>query len=118
MRTARERLEDILQGIDAVARYATRGRAAYDEEELIPVWMARHIQIIGEAARTLPDDVRRQAPEVPWVQVVGMRHMLVHSYHDIDPDEVWNTATIDLPALRPVIERLIAWVDATAGGHA
>lgn len=118
MRMPRERLQDILDAIDAVERYAVRGREAFDRDELIPVWMCHHIRIVGEAARTLPEVVRTQAPEVPWRLVIGMRHMIVHSYPTIDQNEVWDTATRDLPAMRPVVERLIAVVDRTLGGGA
>jgi len=67
----------------------------------------RNFQIMGEAARALPQDVRALAPEVPWPKVIGMRNVLVHGYFEIDTDIVWEAATRDLPALRPAIEALL-----------
>ncbi len=54
------------------------------------------MQIIGEAARTLPEDVRTLAPEIPWPNIIGMRNILVHGYFDIDTDIVWEAAVRDV----------------------
>jgi uncharacterized protein with HEPN domain len=67
----------------------------------------RHLQIIGEAAKALPDEVCALAPEVPWHKIRGMRNVLVHGYFDIDSDIVWDAATRDTPALKPAVERLL-----------
>lgn len=71
------------------------------------VWFLRHLQIIGEAARALPEDVRALAPEIPWSNIIGMRNILVHGYFDIDTDIVWDAATRDVPAIKPAAERLL-----------
>src|SRR3990170_4461691 len=55
-----------------------------ETDELIQSWIVRHLQIIGEAARALPEAVREQAPAVPWSRIIGMRHILVHDYRGID----------------------------------
>ena len=65
------------------------------------------LQIIGEAARALPEDVRALAPEIPWSEIIGMRNILVHGYFDIDTDIVWEAATRDVPAIKPAVERLL-----------
>ena len=70
-------------------------------------WFLRHLQIIGEASRALPEDVRALSPEVPWANIIGMRNILVHGYFDIDTDIVWNAATRDVPAVKPSVERLL-----------
>lgn len=74
-------------------------------------WFLRHLQIIGEASRTLPEDVRALAPEVPWSNIVGMRNILVHGYFDIDTDIVWNAAMRDVPSIKPAVERLLETLD-------
>jgi len=53
----------------------------------------RNIEIIGEAAKRLPDDVIARAPEVPWRKVRGMRDVVAHGYFGLDSKLVWNTAT-------------------------
>jgi uncharacterized protein with HEPN domain len=65
------------------------------------------LQIIGEAARALPEEVRAMAPDIEWAKIIGMRNVLVHGYFDIDLDIVWNAAERDVPALKPLVERLL-----------
>jgi uncharacterized protein with HEPN domain len=74
---------------------------------LLQNWFLRHLQIIGEASRALPEEVRALAPEIPWSNIIGMRNILVHGYFEIDTDIVWNAATRDVPALKPAMERLL-----------
>jgi len=70
---------------DAVARLT---REAYDGQILVRMGLAHLLQIIGEAARALPEPARQRFATVPWAQVVGMRHILVHEYFRIDFDLV------------------------------
>ena len=68
------------------------------------------LQIIGEAARLIPEDVRRLAPDVPWSKMIGMRHILVHDYFRIDTEIVWQVVANELPRLKSslqVIEKKI-----------
>jgi len=107
VREPKERLRDILDAIAAIERHRGRDKAAFERDELLQVWFLRHLQIIGEAARALPEDVRALAPEVPWSKIVGMRNILVHGYFDIDTDIVWDAATRDVPDIKPGVERLL-----------
>ena len=107
MRDPRERLLDILDAIAAIERHLGRDKAAFERDELLQVWFLRHLQIIGEAARALPEDVRALAPEISWLEIIGMRNILVHGYFDIDTDIVWDAATRDVPAIKPAVERLL-----------
>jgi uncharacterized protein with HEPN domain len=98
MRDPTERLRDILDAIAAIDRYRDREKAAFEEDELLQVRFLRHLQIIGEAAWALPEDVRALAPEVPWtdiigMRIIGMRNVPVHGYFAIDADIVWDAAT-------------------------
>ena len=88
MRDPKERLRDILDAITNIERYAARGRQAFEKDELIQNWFVRHLQIIGEAAYALSRDVREQEPDIPWTDIIGMRHILVHDYFVIDTNIV------------------------------
>jgi uncharacterized protein with HEPN domain len=59
----------------------------------------RLLEIIGESARAMTDAARAQYPAVPWVDVIGLRTVLAHHYHRVDPDQVWTIASNDVPAL-------------------
>ena len=69
--------------------------------------MVRHLQVIGEAARTLSQTFREQHSEVPWASIIGMRHVLVHDYFGIDLDIVWRVVNADLPGLKRNIEDVL-----------
>lgn len=58
-----------------------------------------NLQVIGEAARLTPDSVRQLAPSVPWSRIVGMRHMLVHTYFGLDLEIIFDVAKNEVPAL-------------------
>lgn len=107
MRDPRERLRDMLEAIAAIERHLHRGKAAFEQDELLQGWFVRNLQIIGEAARALPEEVRALAPEIEWPKIVGMRNVLVHGYFDIDAEIVWQAASRDALALRPRIEQLL-----------
>jgi uncharacterized protein with HEPN domain len=72
---------------------------------LLQSWFLRHLQIIGEASRGLPEEVRALAPEIPWPNIIGMWNILVHGY--FDTDIVWEAATRDVPDIKPAVERLL-----------
>lgn len=108
MRNPKERLQDILDAINAIGRYAALSRAEFEGNELVQVWFLRHLQIIGEAARALPQETRDYAPDIPWSNIIGMRNILVHHYFEIDLDILWDAVKVDIPNLEPKIESLLA----------
>ncbi|MBA5869422.1 MAG: DUF86 domain-containing protein [Nitrospira sp. CR2.1] len=107
MRDDRDRLQDILDAIKNIERYAKRGRRLFEEDELIHTWMIHHIQIIGEAASKLTPAFRKTHSQVPWPQIITMRQVLVHDYLGIDLAEVWAVVERDLPALKKQIQQML-----------
>lgn len=108
MRDDRERLKDILEAIERIHRYASRGRGAFDQDELIQNWIVSHIQMIGEACRSMSEALRQQHPEVPWIHIIEMRHILVHEYFGIDLNIVWSVVQTDLDPLAKQIQSILA----------
>lgn len=107
MRDDRERLLDILEAIERIERYASRGREAFEQEELLQTWMVHYIQIIGEAARKLSEILRTTHQEVPWPEIIAMRNILVHDYFAVDLEEVWAAVQHDLPDLKHKIQTIL-----------
>jgi uncharacterized protein with HEPN domain len=100
-----------LEAIERIERYAARGREAFQSDELVQSWFVRHLQIIGEAVRAMPSDVRDRAPDIPWSEIIGMRHILVHDYFEIDSRAVWDAVERDIPELKQRIETLLKDLD-------
>ena len=82
-------------------------RAQFEADEILQNAVLHVIQIIGEAASRVSADFRKAHPEIPWAQIVGMRHRLVHDYLHIDLVRVWEVIDKDIPALIPVVEPLV-----------
>jgi uncharacterized protein with HEPN domain len=103
MRSDRERLFDILEAIDKIDAYKGVDRKVFDTDELLQVWFVHYLQIIGEAASRLSDAFRAQHSEISWGQLIGMRHILVHGYFELDLDIVWNAVKNDVVKLKAQI---------------
>jgi uncharacterized protein with HEPN domain len=77
------------------------------ERRLVELALTKLVETVGEAASRIPKEVQGQSPEIPWPQIVTMRHRLVHGYDTVDPDLLWSTVTEDLPSLIPLLERAL-----------
>ncbi|HWK46372.1 MAG TPA: HepT-like ribonuclease domain-containing protein [Stellaceae bacterium] len=64
----------------------------------------RNVEIISEASRRLPDDLKDRHPEIPWKKVAGIGNVLRHDYENVVPDALWKLARDDLPALEKACE--------------
>jgi len=107
MRNDRERLLDIEEAVERIKKYASRGREAFENDELIKNWTVHHLQILGEAAARISEDFRNSHENIPWPKIIGMRNILVHDYFGIDIDIVWSVIEKDLPELEENIKDLL-----------
>lgn len=108
MRGDAERLHDILDAIEAISRYTASGRERFDADELVRVWCARHLEVIGESVGGLSEDLRAGFPAAPWRQIIGMRNVLIHAYFDVDWEEVWGVVARDLTPLETLVRSILA----------
>jgi len=92
---------------EAVEMVRGKTRADLDADRQLNLALVRLVEVIGEAAARIPDDFRARYPQVPWRQIVGMRHRMIHDYDVIDFDILWAVLRQDLP---PLIEHLEAIV--------
>ncbi len=66
----------------------------------------RKFEIIGEATKNIPEDIRNQHSQIPWKEIAGMRDKLIHAYSEVDLKLVWMTIKQRLPELKSVIEKI------------
>ena len=103
------RLKHMLDAAGTVTRLMDgRTIASLESDEIALLALVKCLENIGEAARQLSDQARRQMPSIPWPKVIGMRNHLVHVYFDIDLDVVWATATKAVPELADVVRAALA----------
>ena len=107
MRKEIEWLKDILEAIEQIEKYAVKGEDEYLQNELIQKWMIYHLQIIGEAANKISNEVQNKFSSISWPQIIGLRNIIVHEYFGIDVEEIWNTVMIDIPNLKIKILKII-----------
>lgn len=111
-RDERVYLSDMLTAIRTVFEYtAGRSRSDLDDDPMLRDAVVRQLEILGEAAGRVTPPTRDAHPAVPWRGLTGMRNVLIHAYHRVDLDEVWRTATEELPGLLVVVEILASQGD-------
>lgn len=106
MREDRERLLDILEAVESIQKKTATGPEAFHQDEMLQVWVIHHIQIIGEAAARLSNNLRTNYDKTPWRSIIEMRNVLVHHYFGVDLNEIWDTVINDLPPLKTDIETI------------
>lgn len=100
-------LKHILECIDLIEEYV-KDLSKEDFKENIELQDAiiRRLEIIGEAARNLPDDFKSNYSDVQWRQIIAARNILAHFYFGIDLNTVWNIVKNDLPKLKEQVESM------------
>jgi uncharacterized protein with HEPN domain len=94
-----ERIDDIVEAASEIVAIVAVGREAWRSDRVRQLAVERLLEIIGESARAMTEAGRGRYPAVPWAEVIGLRTVLAHHYHRVDPDQVWTIASNDVPAL-------------------
>ncbi|MBI2119128.1 MAG: DUF86 domain-containing protein [Elusimicrobia bacterium] len=101
-------LEDILQGISKINSY-TAGihlDGILEDEKTFDA-IIRNLEIIGEAVKHLPDQVRNKNPEIDWKSIAGLRDILIHEYFGIDPEIILDVVKSKLPFLEKQVKKIL-----------
>ena len=98
-RSDEQRVQDILDAAGQILEVVREGRAAWDKDRLKQLAVERLLEIIGESANSLSDDFRAQYPDIAWRDIIGLRVVLAHHYHRVDPNQVWVIAEIEVARL-------------------
>ncbi len=110
MKDDRIYIEHILQSIGRIKSYlAGKNHQSFSDDFLTQDAVVRQLEIIGEATKRLSKELRAANPNVPWLDMAGMRDILIHDYIDVDLDIVWVTASESIPELEKLLQNL-TWV--------
>ena len=102
-------LKHILDAIVRIEEYTARIEYKdFMENHLIQDGVIRQIEIIGEAAKMVSNEIREKHLDIPWKDMAGMRDKLIHDYLGVDMDALWGTVENDIPALKSKLKDLIA----------
>lgn len=105
----RHRVEHLLEAVQRIRRYtADLDQASFAKDERTIDAVVRNFQVMGDAARQVPADVQARYPDVPWREIMAMRHVLVHDYFRVKSDVIWNTIQAELPALIEPFQRILS----------
>ncbi len=100
-------IEHILESIDSIKEYVHGvSKADFLSSKEKQDAVLRRIEIIGEAVKNIPEDVKDKHPEIPWKTIAGMRDIVVHNYFGVDLDLTWKIATTEIEELRNSIIKL------------
>lgn len=101
-------LQDILDAIARIESYASAGDKQFFHDGLLQDAIIRQLSIVGEASSKLPKELRSTQPQIPWVDIVAMRNIIVHDYSETDLPTIWDTVLTDLPVLRSAVQFILA----------
>ncbi len=102
-------LNDILESISDIREFtAGMTTESFSGDKKTIKAVVRSLEVIGEAAGKIPDQIRDRYPEIPWQEITGMRNRLIHEYFGIDLDIVWQTIEEDLEPLDKVVKRIVS----------
>jgi uncharacterized protein with HEPN domain len=106
--TVEDRLRDILEAIAEIeGMLAGSSLELFTADKMRRMATERYLEVVCEATRRLTDDVKREAPDIAWREIIDFGNLLRHAYHATDVNMVWDIVQNHLPSLKSFVERRI-----------
>lgn len=100
-------LQDILDSINKIEQYISGDTAEeFKKDQLKIDAVVRNLEIIGEAANHISEEIIEKYSEIPWQKMISMRNKVLHEYFGVDEETLWKTITEDLPPIKEQLENL------------
>jgi uncharacterized protein with HEPN domain len=101
-------LKDILAAMESIQTFVKgMNLEAFQGDDKTASAVIRKFEIMGEATKQIPEEIRQKFPQVPWKEMAGMRDRLIHSYFEVDHRLIWTTVKERIPQLIPQIKRIL-----------
>lgn len=111
-RSCRIFIEDILEAMDKIGRYIKDlSYETFAKNEMIVDAVLRNLEVLGEAARNIPEEIREKHPDIPWRRMIGLRNIAIHEYFGVDLSIIWEIITRNLPETKPMITEILKEFD-------
>ncbi len=93
--------------LEAMSLGKDKSRNDLEKDRILNLALTRLLEVVGEAATRVPDEIRAKFSDLPWPQIIGLRHRLIHAYDQVDLDILWGIVSEDLPPLFKQLEKII-----------
>lgn len=101
-------IEDIITSMEKIEKYIKGlNQADFTSNDQVFDAVIRNLEVIGEAARNIPESIKEQNINIPWNKMIGLRNIAIHEYFGVDADIIWEIITKDLPDTKSQIMKLL-----------
>ena len=101
-------IKDIVDAIESIEKFvAGMNFEEFKNDDKTVSAVVRKLEIIGEATKNIPDEIKEKYPKLPWREMAKIRDKLIHSYFSVDFEIVWKVIKEELPLLKPEIEEIL-----------
>jgi len=102
-------LGHMLSAMDRLSELLTKtDRDTFDRDWVVQDAIIRELEVLGEAGGRVSPEFAAAHPEIPWREITGIRHKLIHDYFVVDLGIVWRTATVNVPEVEPLVRAAAA----------
>ena len=101
-------IEDTLDAINKIESYIKGlNFESFSQNNIVIDAVIRNLEIIGEAIKNVPDEIKNRYQSIPWKRMVGLRNIITHAYFGIDLENIWKIITQNIPEVKPEIIKIL-----------